>query len=214
MWPRSLRMLGHGFVSCPRFCSNVFYAFGGGGGGRDSTYEDTNQVVHVGTNVKILREMLLQFPNQSISPTPGGRSPTASGLLPTRFFTVPEATVEYVESRYCCNACFIALLLLSLPSSSIAAIFAAAPLSCRRLPLPLTAVIDRSRRLPPSPPSSTVAVAVAAAAVVRRRCSCRCLASPSTAAAAVHCRHRPPSPLPPPLPAIKMASRADHLLLD
>ena len=64
MWPRSLRLLGHGFVSCPRFCSNVFYAFGGGGGGRDST--DTNQVVHVGTRIPWKTAVLVMAPKKSM----------------------------------------------------------------------------------------------------------------------------------------------------
>ena len=51
----------------------------------------------------VLFVFILQFPNQSISPTPGWRSPTASGGSPTDFFTVPGATVEYVESRFYCS---------------------------------------------------------------------------------------------------------------
>jgi hypothetical protein len=99
--------------------------------------------------------------------------------------------------------------------SSITAIFAAAPLDCRRLPLPLTAVINCSRRLLPSPlpppPSSVVAVAARVTACRHRR-----LPPPPSIAFVNRPAFviLPPSPSPPPLPAIKMASRADRHLLE
>ena len=53
------------------------------------THQEWSDVHHIHKNKSVANE-ILQFPNQSNSPNPRGRSPTWSGRSPTCFFSVPD----------------------------------------------------------------------------------------------------------------------------